>query len=593
MRRARHSQIAGLAALAMACSSQPPQQPSGALMPGRADLPLALPCAFASGVVTVVLTANETATLALDGSNELLVNGQSCGGATASTARRVAISVQDPGTASDETVILDGTNGFFALGASTGGGITVTLGAGTSDAVELTATSGNDTVLVGHSASDQWLVLNQDTFKDVSLVGVERLTVRGAGGDDVLNASGLEPAWPRSSYFSTGLAAQLTVTLEGGAGNDSLTGGALGDTLRGGLDADVLLGSAGDDLSFGDEGDDAFEEGAAPNGADIFNGGDGTDTVRYGGRSQPVTVTIGSQSNDGESGEGDDVRADVEGVTGGSAADSLTCSVTTGCTLRGGGGGDLLTGNTGPDTLHGEAGDDVLRGATGNDVMTGGDGVDLITYSERTAAVTVVLGSPGTPTTGNGASGESDSLDTFEAVVGGTGNDSLSGNELDNRLTGGAGNDTLSGGGGDDVFDEGSTGSGQDVFSGGAGVDRVDYGARTAALAVSLDGVANDGLAGELDNVGSDVEAVTGGSGNDTLTGSEAGAELFDGMAGDDTLSGLGGNDTLSGGPGNDTLLGGAGDDILEDIADGGSCDCGPGFDIAICDAAPASCEVR
>src|SRR5207247_1332933 len=72
-------------------------------------------------------------------------------------------------------------------------------------------------------------------------------------------------------------------------------------------------------------------------------------------------------------------------------------------------------------------------------------------------------------------------------------------------------------------------------------------------VAVLLDGVANDGEAGESDNLMADVENVTGGSGDDILSG-DAGANVLDG--------GLG-NDTLEGGPGADTLIGGSGTDTV------------------------------
>lgn len=588
---ARQLQFALLCLATLSCGTEPGLSAGQPTVGTTGRLPLAQPCTIASGIVSVVLSANETATITLDGSNQLTVNTVVCGAATASSTKRINVTVLDPGMASDETVILDGTNGFFAIGAANGG-IFVTLGAGTNDVVQIVGTSGADTLLAGHSTSDEWATVNHDSFKDVSLIGVEGLTLSGAGGDDILNASGLEPTWVNGSYYSPGLKAQLSVTLEGGAGNDVLTGGAANDLYRGGDDDDTLVGSPGDDTENGELGNDTFDENAAANGADIFNGGGGTDTVRYASRTQPITATVGSQANDGESGELDDVRADVEGVTGGAAADVLTCSVTTGCILRGGPGGDTLTGNTGADTIDGEAGDDVVRAGTGNDTLIGGAGVDVLTYSERSTAVTVVLGTPGTPTTGNGVGGENDSVDDFEQLIGGTGGDTLTGNGLDNRLTGGSGNDTLSGGGGDDVFDEGASSNGQDVFAGGAGVDRVDYGARSVALTITIDGSANDGAASEQDNVGTDVEAITGGTAGDSLTGS-SGHDVLDGMEGNDTLSGLGGDDVLSGGDGFDTLSGGDGDDVLEDVSQGGTCDCGNGFDIAICDAPVATCEVR
>jgi hypothetical protein len=79
---------------------------------------------------------------------------------------------------------------------------------------------------------------------------------------------------------------------------------------------------------------------------------------------------------------------------------------------------------------------------------------------------------------------------------------------------------------------------------------------------VTLDGNANDGAAGEGDNVEPDVEDVTGGSAADTLVGNNSDNQL-DGGAGDDTISGGGGNDGLLGGPGRDTIDGGSGRDLL------------------------------
>ncbi|MCA3015308.1 MAG: hypothetical protein INH41_23215 [Myxococcaceae bacterium] len=579
-------------ALALACGDgASPSRPLPVRAPADTTLGLAQPCAYAANVVTVVLSANETATVTLDGAGVLRVNGQACGAATQANTRRLTVSVQDPGSATDETLILDGTNGFFALGASGSSGVAVSLGAGT-DAVQLIGTAGGEAMVAGRSASDDWIIVNQDLFKDVSLVDVERITLSGAGGADVLSGSGLHPAWARSSHFTTGLATTRAVTLEGGAGDDSLTGGDGDDVLRGGADADTLVGSAGADATSGEAGDDVFLEGAAANGADVLNGGTGTDTVRYADRTNAVTVTVGSGANDGEPAEGDDVRDDVEVVLGTPGADTLTCTVTTGCTLRGGAGDDTLTGNAGADTLEGEAGDDVVRPGAGADSVTGGDGTDTVTYSERSVAVTVVLGAPGVASTGNGAAMEGDSLTDFENAVGGSGGDTLTGNALGNRLTGGGGNDTVTGGAGDDVFDEGAAANGGDTLAGGDGFDRVDYSARSAALTVTLDGMANDGAAGEADDVEADVERVDGGSGNDALTGNGSANEL-NGNGGNDTLTGLDGRDVLSGGAGNDTLLGGDGDDILEDIVDGGSCDCGPGLDIAICPSPDATCEVR
>jgi Ca2+-binding RTX toxin-like protein len=92
---------------------------------------------------------------------------------------------------------------------------------------------------------------------------------------------------------------------------------------------------------------------------------------------------------------------------------------------------------------------------------------------------------------------------------------------------------------------------------------------------VSIDGVADDGGEGEGDNIGPDVESVSGGQGDDELSGNAAANSLV-GRSGDDRLFGRGGDDALCsndcqiGRPhppmdtdSNDTLYGGAGDDTF------------------------------
>jgi Ca2+-binding RTX toxin-like protein len=68
---------------------------------------------------------------------------------------------------------------------------------------------------------------------------------------------------------------------------------------------------------------------------------------------------------------------------------------------------------------------------------------------------------------------DTDALIGFENVVGGAGDDTITGNSLANILTGAAGNDTLNGGGGNDTL---FGGDGNDLLIGGA--DEASIGAR-------------------------------------------------------------------------------------------------------------------
>ncbi len=154
----------------------------------------------------------------------------------------------------------------------------------------------------------------------------------------------------------------------------------------------------------------------------------------------------------------------------------------------------------------------------------------------------------------------------------------LNGQNGNDTLIGGSANDSLNGGANNDVLDGGL---GADILQGGSGNDTADYSSRTTNLNISLDNVANDGAAGEHDNVQSDIETIVGGSGNDKIVGGPF-ANLIEGGFGDDTLYGGAGNDTLVGGGGRDLLFGQDGNDTLlakdgrTDTLDGGN-----GFDTA------------
>jgi len=110
-------------------------------------------------------------------------------------------------------------------------------------------------------------------------------------------------------------------------------------------------------------------------------------------------------------------------------------------------------------------------------------------------------------------------------------------------------------------------------------------------VSVTLEGnLANDGAAGEGDNIASDIESV-----NDEFFGTNAGDDTLVGSAGPNLLDGGPGNDTVDGGAGNDQLKGGSGNDTIR--ARDGYADvvsCGPGTDTAVVDqldTVAADCE--
>ena len=160
-----------------------------------------------------------------------------------------------------------------------------------------------------------------------------------------------------------------------------------------------------------------------------------------------------------------------------------------------------------------------------------------------------------------------DGLTGDDTIDGLGGNDELLGSEGNDTLNGGAGNDTLRGNSGADTL---RGGDGDDILLGGGGTDDIDGGDGNdtnsfADIAADITASLVDGTAtyGNVSESFTNIENLTGGSGNDTLTG-DANANILDGADGNDTLIGGGGADTLTGGAGDDVLAGGGGADIID-----------------------------
>ncbi|MGK9169198.1 M10 family metallopeptidase C-terminal domain-containing protein [Inquilinus limosus] len=288
------------------------------------------------------------------------------------------------------------------------------------------------------------------------------------------------------------------LTVIGTAYKDVLFGGAGNDTISAD-DGDRVDGGAGDDtiVSFG--------------GAARLDGGSGIDTVSYAPAWSSVTVDLSA----GKGTEGD-VLVGIENITGGH-------------------GNDTLIGNAGANVLQGQDGDDLLRGGAGADRLDGGAGIDTAGYDFASTGVTVDL------STGKGTAGEAlgDILVGIENLVGGQGNDTL---------TGDAGANVLQGGNGDDVM---RGGAGADRLDGGNSTDTASYFTSNIGVIVNLAaGTASGGDA--QGDVLISIENLSGSQGSDQLTG-DAWANTLQGWNGNDTLRGGAGTDVLDGGAGTDT----------------------------------------
>lgn len=147
-----------------------------------------------------------------------------------------------------------------------------------------------------------------------------------------------------------------------------------------------------------------------------------------------------------------------------------------------------------------------------------------------------------------------------DLIVGGDGWDYILGCDGNDTIYGGAGNDYLDGDRHNDLIEGGP---GADTLVGDTGYDTVTYASRRERLRLSLDDIANDGAAGESDNLLS-FEVVIGGEHHDVIVG-DAHSNVLNGGGGNDLIKGGGGNDTLFGGKGRDRLYGEAGNDMFYD----------------------------
>ena len=212
----------------------------------------------------------------------------------------------------------------------------------------------------------------------------------------------------------------------------------------------------------------------------------------------------------------------------GAASQAKLTAAAIGTTLYGTNDSDeIFDPGSDDDTIVGLAGDDFVHAGAGADVIDGGTGNDTVTFEDSTDGVRVDLAiSRGYTGTARG-----DTYVNVENIIGGQGNNDLTGNTESNLFVTFDGADKVSGGEGDDFI---LAGKGADTLLGDDGDDQI---------------FGND-----------DDDTITGGAGNDKLSG-DSGKDTLFGGDGDDVLSGAKGNDKLLGGAGNDMFMYGGSDD--------------------------------
>jgi Ca2+-binding RTX toxin-like protein len=350
------------------------------------------------------------------------------------------------------------------------------------------------------------------------------------------------------------------------------------DTLNGSIYNDILIGGDGNDRLFGGAGGDTLEGGA---GNDYMDGGTGRDAVTYANELAGVSVDLAITTAQNTFGAGIDTLINIEDLYGSAFNDTLLGTngvnfISAGAgndvidgrggddmliggagddTIFGGLGNDSITGDDGSDTIDGGAGDDyIVGGTTAHDTLIGGDGNDRIFASFDGAAIqggagddiiTVIGGSNvidgglgqdrasftgmvvdltidlNVTTVQDYSSAGTLTIANVEQVVGGWGNDVITGTDAANFIDGRYGSNVLSGGGGDDTI---WTYGLNNTLNGGDGND-------------------------SLWSRGQDFnDTLNGGDGNDTLLG----GHILNGGNGSDSLAG----DIMTGGAGADVFQG-------------------------------------
>jgi len=315
--------------------------------------------------------------------------------------------------------------------------------------------------------------------------------------------------------------------LDGQAGDDSISGMAGNDTVLGGSGDDSLAGGAGDDTVYGDTGDDTI---SGDEGDDLLYGGQGNDIIDGGAGADRLKIEYGNDSYFG--GIGNDIfeLTDAQGtgsIDGGDGIDQIQASKTYDLT-------QYNINNVEKIVLYGRA--DVKITAEQFEAIE----IEIDDSATPDARYSIIMSETGTI--------DLNELPTVLGLGGSDGDDTITGNALNNSLTGEAGADNIDGGSGNDSL---QGGAGPDTLIGGDGRDKL-YG-----------GIGRDTLKGDSGNDylqgGPDKDVIDGGTGDDTVMlyfdhNNLSNSDWVNSNQYIDGLSQYRNNDELSGGAGSDTL---------------------------------------
>jgi PKD domain/RTX calcium-binding nonapeptide repeat (4 copies) len=382
---------------------------------------------------------------------------------------------------------------LFAPGSATGT-VKVTVdgalqGVFTTGQVMAYGAAGNDTVNIqGTSGADAFTINSASvSVKGVTIAAdsVEVWNVNGGAGNDTFAINGSGQAaningGADNDRFVIATGIVFDGTIDGGTGVDTLVGGNTANTWKlTGSNSGTLNGSAftGIENPTGGTNSDAFQFQPGGGVTGLINGGLGIDTLDYSAYGGPVAIDLQTRT-----GTGLDHFTLVEALVGSAGSDALTGpdAPTTWLITDNNAGRVSSYTFSSFENLAGGMAADVFKFSNGKGVsgtIDGGGGGDTLNYAAYTTPVTVNLAT-------GAATGVAGRGSEIQVVIGGSGDDSLTGDAGNSVLVGGAGNDTLTagssltlliGGAGNDVL---TGGPADDILIGGA----TSYDANASAL---------------------------------------------------------------------------------------------------------------
>ncbi len=250
--------------------------------------------------------------------------------------------------------------------------------AGTTPALYLTGSDGNDVVVATYSGATDLVAFTRNGSPAGSFdldEAPDSVLLAGLQGNDTLTAS----SFPETT----------SVILLGGEGSDNLTGGETEDALVDGPGIDVANAGGGDDALPNNSGDDDLHAGT---GEDLFvsnaicdgdslDGGPDRDNANWANFNQAIAIDMAAQAA-GLIGAGGQPQCASPALLTGLTAIEDTEGTSLGDVMVGDAGSNQLLGRPGPDSYFAAGGDDTILANSGtptddpDPVIDCGDGFD-------------------------------------------------------------------------------------------------------------------------------------------------------------------------------------------------------------------------